>query len=561
METETARAWSGRASTYITILTALAVSLFFLGLGATLNGTPRPVLGAAGVLLGALSFASTLVVAVPPVHRVPDAAIERVVEARAGLWQLAGGGLGATEVSSERRRGLESAIAAADAGAALDPSYRAAQLARGEGRLLLAHDLVMATGPSDETRELTKSAMADYRTYLEARPEDYSAWWNLGWAAYLGGDLPASLKATERAIELSPGQLTLYLNRALTKLTLGDRTGAMADVEQAVQTAASAPLDSNSHFLAASDFDLGRLALHRPSEAEALQQMRVRLREALVALSAIHSPAPRADAPAIDGVEMTTLRLSSRGALVEGAPLREGEQMLDPDAVGIRLAARSSAPVGATLSARVFVNGVPQSGYDVDTKWSGRRAQEVDLLTPYGRAGFVLDPGHYDLELYVDGATRWRTSWKVPESVPPAFAARAEELVAWWERSGWECGPPTAPSEGAPAAAARQVACEARSRDGRRYYKLEVASDAGGLIQRIALQADALDSGSIVGDARAFFDAVVRKVYGPEHATEAIGWLERQGEEFQQLKIAGSWLQTSGDGPSRRFLWILPADG
>ncbi|MDQ3870404.1 MAG: hypothetical protein M3301_02165, partial [Chloroflexota bacterium] len=443
VETETARAWSGRASTYITILTALAVSLFFLGLAATLNSAPRAMLGVAGVLLGALSFAWTVVVAVPPVHRVPDGAIERVVEARAALWQLAGGGLGATELSPERRRALESAIAAADSAAGLDPTYRVAQLARAEGRLLLGQDLVMATGPSDETRQLTRSAMEDYRTYLEARPEDYSAWWNLGWAAYLADDLAASLKATERAIELSPGQLTLYLNRALPKLALRDLAGAMADVEQAIQTAANAPLDSNSHFLAASDFDLGRLAFHRPAEAEALQQMRVRLREALVALNVLDSPAPKKDAPGIDGVEMTTLRLSLRGTLVQGGPVREREQMVDPDAVGIRLAARSSAPRGATLSARVFVNGVPQPGYDVDTKWSGGGVREIDLLTPYGRAGYALDAGHYDLELYLDGATRWRTSWTVPESPPPAFAVTAAELVAWWERSGRNCGQPT----------------------------------------------------------------------------------------------------------------------
>src|SRR5262249_3948141 len=148
-----------------------------------------------------------------------------------------------------------------------DPDYLAAYLTRGRARVFYGDAITFTSGASDESRGILAAGAADYRTYLAGHPDDYAAWWNLGWPAYLVGDLRGSVDATNEALMRTPGQFTLYLNRALAFLSGGDEAQAQADVDEAVRRAGLDSSDSASYYLGQSDFDIAKLADANPAEA------------------------------------------------------------------------------------------------------------------------------------------------------------------------------------------------------------------------------------------------------------------------------------------------------
>ncbi len=187
-EAAVASAWDSSASEYVTILTVTAVGLFFLGLGASVAGRARPFLAGAGLLFGLLATGWTASVAIQPVHRVPDDAIEHVVQ---GMNAVARVNVvrGPNPVEGSVRTSLEGAAAKANAALAKDPAYSSARWLRAEANLTLADALVMsADGPSERTTELLRSVIDDYRVLAAERPDDYALWWEYGWAALLNGD-------------------------------------------------------------------------------------------------------------------------------------------------------------------------------------------------------------------------------------------------------------------------------------------------------------------------------------------------------------------------------------
>src|SRR4029078_8138244 len=106
-----------------------------------------------------------------------------------------------------------SAIDQATTPLATDPEYLAAYLTRARARVFYGDALTFTSGPSDEAHTILAAGAADYRTYPDGKPDDYAAWWNLGWAECLVGDQRASVDATNKALIRAPGQFTLYLNR------------------------------------------------------------------------------------------------------------------------------------------------------------------------------------------------------------------------------------------------------------------------------------------------------------------------------------------------------------
>ncbi len=233
-----------------------------------------------------------------------------------------------------------------------------------------------------------------------------------------------------------------------------------------------------------------------------------------------------------------------------------GGEVPDADAVGLRLRVTSQdSDRSSALSARIFRNGRPEPGYDVDRPWDrGARTETLDLLTPYGRAGFTLDPGDYRLEVYRDGSTRAEIEWTVPEDARATLHLTADELLALLRDDGMEC------VEAGEGDHRPRTDCELSSPDGRWHLKAEVSRDPHGGIGRLFLQADSLTDPPVAPHARPFFGRIVTELYGEERAPEAIGWLRRQGEEYAQLRIAGTYLTAYGEGEAFRFLEIVPVE-
>ena len=398
VEADVSAAWDAKASDYITVLTLLAVGLFFLGLGSTIGGRPRAFLSLAGTAFGAVSLAWTVAIVLGPIHRVPATAIERAVESEAEQIRANGATRPGAEVTTAARQHYVNAVNTATDALTIDPTYVTGYRMRATALLVYADTLIFSPeGPSQTTTDLLRHAVDDYRVYVAGRPDDYAGWWNLGWAAYLLGDVPGSLEATNRALALAPTQFTLYLNRTLALLASRDQDAALADVRQAIDLAARDSTASAVWYLGQSDFNIGRLAELHPEHAATLLAIQTQLRESQVSLRALSQPAPRAGAPQLGSVSVTPVELGrySGGEFTELEPLTAGASIEAPEAVGFRV--RLAAPrrwratpsrpgCGSTGSRARTTRSIARSRPTRPTRsrssWSTRTAGQASTSTP-----------------------------------------------------------------------------------------------------------------------------------------------------------------------------------
>lgn len=404
-----------RSSLFVALLTVLAASLFFLGLAATISGQPRRVLIGAGLAFALVGTAGSAVLAVQPVHRVGNDAIEAVVHATAEVIQ--GAPNGSLVVTDAQRTHAEAAIAASAQAVALDPAYPGAWRSQGETNLSYATALYFSTAHPD-VLPFVNRAVEGYRRVVNMVQPDYAVLWNLGWALYVAGDLQGSLAPTDAALKLAPDQFTLYLNRALAELALGQTDAARVSVETGLDTAASSGLGSNASFFAESDFDIGRLAELLPDQTTVLRQMLQRVREAEVSISINGQAREAPSAGSLSIVSISPVALQADGSLAAGAPVGDGATVPTTGTAGFRLTLSGTGVAGQPVAVRVRRDGLIDIGYSQLWSWPGVDSVPVDLITPYGRANFDANPGHYEIEIYLDGTLAGRFTLTVGPATP-----------------------------------------------------------------------------------------------------------------------------------------------
>ncbi len=410
-EAQVADAWSAKASSYVTALTLVAVALFFLGLSSTVSTMARPMLALAGVLLGLISLGWTVALTTQPAGRIPQSAIDKVVQSRVDLDKATGATT--PELTAEERKHYDAALAAAEQAVQESSDYLVARLARAQAALTLANALIVDSGPGEESQRLLALALDDYRIVAGERPDDYITWWNLGVAAYFADAFDESVEATDRALEIAPDQFVLYFNRALAELALGNQSSVDSDVERGLQVFANSALDANAGLFVREDFGLGRVAKLRTKDADAILAIQRRLREGQVALVALGSPSPDGSAPPASSVVLSTL-LPDPAGLRTGTTVANGATIGRTEGVGFRLTVGLEASEARTLSVRLWRDGLQDASYSVDKPWpAGPSEAPIDLVTPYGYAWTPLEPGEYEVEVYLDGATRARLHWTV----------------------------------------------------------------------------------------------------------------------------------------------------
>lgn len=550
-ELAVANEWQARASNFVTALTVIAVGLFFVGLASTVT-VGRRFLAGLGVAFGVGAAMWAIAISLPPVHRIPAAAIEHLAASSVALARaplLAG----EAEPDAADLAWYRTAIDEATAAITADPDYDAAYQLRGGAQVLFGDELFLSGAETgDDPVELLRRGMDDYRRFLAAESEDYAAWWNLGWAAYLAGDYPASIEATNRALELAPGQFTLHLNLALALLGAGDEAASDRAVDTALDLAAADTSDTASWYLSQSDYDIGRLAELRPGEADALLEMQLRLREAQAALRSLGHPVPDAGAPSPDGVTVQAIDIGrySGGEITAGATIGDGTHVPTTDAVGVRVVVDGDALVGRHVSARLWVNGLPRPEYTTDVV-PDSASTSIDLLSPYGRAGFDLDPGDYTLDLYVDGARRFQSAWTVdPRPDRPAFTLAASGLVDRLTTDNFSC------AADPPDAGATITRCTGR--DGDREFFVNITADAQDRITFVDMTArTAGASDPPAAQGRRLFTYVVNLLYPDDLASRAVEWINDQGEAVNDLELGGSTLRVHGADETNRRLDIF----
>jgi tetratricopeptide (TPR) repeat protein len=389
-----------RSATFVALLTVLAASLFFLGLAATISGLPRRVLIGAGLGFALVGSAGSAALALQSVHRVGEDAMEAVVHATAEAIQ--GAPNGSLAITDAQRTHAETAIAAAAQAVALDPAYPGAWRSQGETNLAYASALYFSTAHPDVMPYVTR-AIEGYRHVVELGQPDYAVLWNLGWGLYVAGDLQGSLAATDAALKLAPDQFTLYLNRSLAELALGQADTARASVETGLDVAARSGLGSNGSFFAESDFDIGRLAELLPDQAAVLRQMLQRVREAEVSISINGQAREPASSGTLSIASISPVALRGDGSLAAGAPLTDGATLPTTGTAGFRLTLTGTGVAGQPVAVRVRRDGLIDNGYSQLWSWPAGGTVPVDLITPFGRANFDANPGHYEIEIYLTG--------------------------------------------------------------------------------------------------------------------------------------------------------------
>lgn len=392
--------YQSRSAAFLALITVLAASLFFLGLAGTTRSRPRQVLVAAGLAFAIVGTGGAAAIAVQPVHRVGEAAIDAVVRATVEVVQ--GPQRGSLTITGAQRRHSEAAIAASAEAVALDPAYPGAWRSQGETNLHLASAQYLSNEHPDVSALLAR-AIDGYERSLTFGKQDFSALWNLGWARYIYGDLAGSLAATNEALTQTPDRFTLFLNRALVELAQGDGTRARATIESGLDVAARARLGSLGTFLAESDFELGRLAELRPAEAEVLREIRQRVREAEVSIAISGEARTPVPAGTISIGSLTALTLQAEGSFGAGQPIGDGATLPSAGLSGLRLELAGRDVGGQVVALRLRRDGLVDQSYSQLWTWSATETVTLDMISPYGRAGFTENPGAYEIEVYLAG--------------------------------------------------------------------------------------------------------------------------------------------------------------
>lgn len=548
IENAVAVAWDRRSADYITILTIVAVALFFVGLGSQLRRPARTLLAVAGAGLGVAALCWATALAATPVPRVPDQVAVLVADSDAAYTRAreTPNDLTQSEQDSYRR-----AIELAGQALAIAPGDSSALERRGQAQLAYGEQLRFVNGRSAQSDGLVAGALGDFQALLDGGDLTYITLADVGWAAFLAGDVDRALTQTNRAVALQPIDAGVWVQRAVVKAYRGDPDGARQDVEAALQASVKAAQDSAAYGFGVMRYDLLQLAEERPDLAQLLRGLERRIAESTVAVAVHGTPDVPAAMPPLDVSALTTLRITPDGTLRVSEPVVAGAPSADPDAVGYRLTVRATGvPEGATLSARLSIGGILDAGYATDVKWpAGATEQTVDLLTPYGKAHYQVDPGRYLLQVYLDGATVGTLEWSVPAQRGPALRTTFADLIAYLTGLGWRCDSTT--SEGNPV-----NTCQAH-REGTT-FSAEFTTKPNGSFVKMTLLAQKDDTSSVVDIARPFFRYFLEQAYGQTQGDDLMTWVEQRGAAFGQIRARGTWLQSDGDAENTRRITVLP---
>ena len=93
---------------------------------------------------------------------------------------------------------------------------------------LLSSDTTMTINTSDPTNT-TPGAL--WSTATQRTPDSPRAWHGLAYARRVGGDLPGSWQALDRALELRPGYVPAHVSRVYLLLARGDVAAAREEME------------------------------------------------------------------------------------------------------------------------------------------------------------------------------------------------------------------------------------------------------------------------------------------------------------------------------------------
>lgn len=200
-------AWDDVASSLVIQLTLLAVSLAMFGLSTTMGTWIKWmfVVVASGMVL--FCFGWLAISVLWPLPSMPDAAIDAYSE-----------GVGLSYQAKD-----EDAISKFNEALALKPDYANALYERGNSYYYI--------GNFDQ-------AAADYKAARDNGRDDVNVSWNLGWIDYLTGHYADAIEVDRHVLELDPTTVGVHMNLSLALLVDGQFDAAEAEYDKALAEAA-----------------------------------------------------------------------------------------------------------------------------------------------------------------------------------------------------------------------------------------------------------------------------------------------------------------------------------
>ena len=383
--------WNNKASAYVTVLTLLAVSLFLFGLATTIGGRIRGAFVVLGVLIALVGLAWTTITALLPVTIRPEAAMQSFARGHSDLYHaslLRGWGY-----IDQALPLFQSGIDQLDAALKVDPNYPDAFDERAAAYLQAGEQQVFER---KDAAQFLNYAIEDFRAAFAKGSTELTTLWNLGYAYYLLGNHPESLRWTDRAIAQAPQQVGLYLNRAVALLGLGQKTEAFAAVDQGFEQAARQPISSANYYFRQSIYDLTELLKAWPNAD--LADLVKDIKEKYVSLRYRHSAEVKSIGAKITKVEFGGA-LDAQDNIIDLATSFPGETervYVGIDYTGIQ--------PGSELEALVYVNDREDETLTVLEKSSLQESGSawLRIITPFINAG-GLTSGHYRVDIHVEG--------------------------------------------------------------------------------------------------------------------------------------------------------------
>lgn len=392
-------AWDDVASSLVIQLTLLAVSLALYGLSTTMGSWIKWMFVVVGSGMVLFCFGWLMLSILWPLPNLPDGAINAYSE-----------GVGLAYQAKD-----EEAIAQFDKALAIEPGYANALYERGNSYYYL--------GNYDQ-------AVADYKAARDNGRDDVNVNWNLGWIEYLTGHYDEAIETDRHVLELDPRTVGVQMNLALAMLVDGKFDEAEAQYETALNEAArqvkeardqgKEPPASLYSYTDAGAEDLINLldelhgtpkdwtqapsadlvtADHGTLEDKAQAEIK-RIKEEVVALEYKGTPPTGPTSANVSAFEFGVEVNDSHGNFDHydtGDTFRYGTNAM------VILFQYAGFQIGQQEIWKIYRDGVEDPSLRVVNDWSlGESGSAAKSISYAASNVFILSPGEYRVELYVD---------------------------------------------------------------------------------------------------------------------------------------------------------------
>lgn len=377
--------WGSKGSAYVLHLTLLAVALFLFGLSITIaNSFTRWIFSSVGALITLVVCAMAFNTWLQPVYdlRLQGNAIEAYAQ---------GVGLGHQEKHTEAIEAFSQALQAA-------PNYSNAFVARAQSHAQLGD---------------FAAAISDYEKALSLGNKQSSVAGELAWLYYLEGRQPEAIAMNRTALAISPNELWIQFDLALSLLANGDLEAAKNEYRKGMEYASSQVLEASqkseevgSHLWwslddAASSLDSFVFEQEPESQLGIIgQELSAQLKSLAVGLEYMGKAPEGSLTATISPFVFSLPEYDDEGDLVAGEASESfafgsNEVLISFDYQDMQ--------DGQEVLFKVYIDDVEDPSWRIVGPWELGEAGSVEkvLSLAYSDA-FVLAPGDYRVELFVD---------------------------------------------------------------------------------------------------------------------------------------------------------------